>query len=259
MNDHFDRQVDQIPVLVAHRGYASRYPENSIIGCEAALELGCRHIEIDIQLSADAVPVLLHDQNLLRTANIDSNIFTIDSSTLNKYDNAEHQRLGPDTPITPIATLENFVALMERWPTAHSFIEIKEESLATFGHHVVIKETLARLGPILSRSIIISYDVEVLRQIQTLASCQTGWVLKRFDTQHRQMANELIPDYLICNYMKLGDLALWPGDWQWMLYEVTDAALALELYRKGAAYIETMAIGELLQDQRFAHYRDKVF
>ena len=53
-----------IPELVAHRGYALHYPENTLIGIEAAIRAGARYVEVDVQLSADKVPVLFHDRTL---------------------------------------------------------------------------------------------------------------------------------------------------------------------------------------------------
>lgn len=245
---HRNSKAMDSPLLVAHRGYAARYPENSLPGCEAALNQGCRHIEIDIQLTADGVPVLLHDQSLARTAGQDIFINMIHSNALADYDIAEHQRLGNDIPFTAIATLATYVELMQRWPTATSFVEIKEESLASFGHEFVTQQVLAVLQPIIDRCIVISYDIATLRHIRALGACRTGWILKRYDDQQRQLASQLRPDYLICNYLKVADDELWPGNWQWMLYEITTAALALALFRRGATLIETMAIGELLQD-----------
>lgn len=240
------------PILVAHRGYAARYPENSLQGCEAALRLGCQNIEIDIQLTADGVPVLLHDLNLSRTADQDINITDIDSDRLAPYDVAERQRLGNDIPFTALPTLAAYVKLMQQWPAARTFVEIKEESLAYFSREYVIRQILAILAPVIDRCVTISYDIEVLRQIQALAACQTGWVLKRYDTAHQALARQLCPDYLICNYQKIADSELWSGNWQWMLYEITEASLALDLFRRGAALIETMAIGDLLEDLRRA-------
>jgi glycerophosphoryl diester phosphodiesterase len=241
------------PQLVAHRGYAARYPENSLAGCAAALALGCHYVEIDIQLCADGVPVLLHDQNLARTAGADILITDVDSRTLSEYDVAERQRLGPSVPFTPLPTLAAYVELLQQWPAARTFIEIKEESLRHFGQSLVAERILASLQPIIERCIIISYDTAVLRHVQALAACPTGWVLTHYDATRHQSALDLAPDYLICNYRKMDDADLWPGTWRWMLYEVTDAALALRLCHRGATLIETMAIGELIKDLRLRH------
>lgn len=44
--------------------------ENSIAGLVAAKQLGCRAVEFDVMLTADGVPVLMHDETLDRTTRI---------------------------------------------------------------------------------------------------------------------------------------------------------------------------------------------
>ena len=56
--------------LVAHRGHAAAFPENTLPALRSALELGAAWLEFDIQLSADRIPVLCHDASLQRTAGI---------------------------------------------------------------------------------------------------------------------------------------------------------------------------------------------
>ena len=49
-----------------HRGYAAKYPENTLASYRAAMELGVDAIEFDVWLTADGVPVLIHDGNTAR-------------------------------------------------------------------------------------------------------------------------------------------------------------------------------------------------
>lgn len=56
------------PTLFAHRGLAARYPENTLASFAAARREGCRAVEFDVQLSADEVPVVFHDDDLARLA-----------------------------------------------------------------------------------------------------------------------------------------------------------------------------------------------
>lgn len=52
---------------LAHRGDWRRAPENTIAALLAALKVpGCDGLEFDVRLSADGVPVLLHDETLER-------------------------------------------------------------------------------------------------------------------------------------------------------------------------------------------------
>ena len=53
---------------IAHRGASGRYPENTRLAFEKALEAGVDMIEIDCQLSADGHVVVFHDERLNRTA-----------------------------------------------------------------------------------------------------------------------------------------------------------------------------------------------
>ncbi len=56
-----------LPRLIAHRGGGSLAPENTLAGIRAAAEFGCRAVEFDVMLSADGVPLLIHDETLART------------------------------------------------------------------------------------------------------------------------------------------------------------------------------------------------
>ena len=55
------------PLVIAHRAAMGHAPENTLLGIRRALELGADGVEIDVQLCADGVPVLLHDALLERT------------------------------------------------------------------------------------------------------------------------------------------------------------------------------------------------
>jgi glycerophosphoryl diester phosphodiesterase len=55
--------------LIAHRGYSSKAPENTIAAFDLALKLGYYDIEFDVQLSRDGVVMLMHDETLERTTN----------------------------------------------------------------------------------------------------------------------------------------------------------------------------------------------
>lgn len=54
---------------IAHRGYSSRYPENTIPAFEKAIAAGADMIELDVQLSQDGQLVVIHDERIDRTAN----------------------------------------------------------------------------------------------------------------------------------------------------------------------------------------------
>src|SRR4029453_9539828 len=49
------------PIAFAHRGGRAHHPENTLGGFEQALERGATGLESDVWLTADGVPVLVHD------------------------------------------------------------------------------------------------------------------------------------------------------------------------------------------------------
>jgi glycerophosphoryl diester phosphodiesterase len=57
------------PRRLAHRGGGSLAPENTLAAIETGHRYGFRAVEFDVMLSADEVPVLIHDDTLERTTN----------------------------------------------------------------------------------------------------------------------------------------------------------------------------------------------
>lgn len=55
------------PFVIAHAACKGHAPENTLAGLRAALDLGADGMEIDVQATADGVPVLLHDATVDRT------------------------------------------------------------------------------------------------------------------------------------------------------------------------------------------------
>jgi glycerophosphoryl diester phosphodiesterase len=55
------------PLNIAHRGASFDVPENTLAAFDLALRYGADGIELDVQLSADGVPVVIHDEALDRT------------------------------------------------------------------------------------------------------------------------------------------------------------------------------------------------
>lgn len=56
-----------IPRVIAHRGASAEAPENTIPAIDLAVELGAGGVELDVRLTEDDVPVLLHDRSVDRT------------------------------------------------------------------------------------------------------------------------------------------------------------------------------------------------
>ena len=57
------------PLVFGHRGASAYAPENTLAAFRLALEQGADGVELDVILSADGVPVVIHDDTLDRTTN----------------------------------------------------------------------------------------------------------------------------------------------------------------------------------------------
>ena len=55
------------PMVVAHRGASVEHPENTIEAFEAAIDAGADSVEFDVRMTADDVPVVMHDPDVSRT------------------------------------------------------------------------------------------------------------------------------------------------------------------------------------------------
>jgi glycerophosphoryl diester phosphodiesterase len=60
------KHIGHSPIIVAHRGLHARHPENSLAAFAAAWRKGILWCECDVHLSADGVPVVIHDKTLDR-------------------------------------------------------------------------------------------------------------------------------------------------------------------------------------------------
>jgi glycerophosphoryl diester phosphodiesterase len=54
-------------LVVAHRGASAREPENTLVALESAARAGADVVELDVRLTADQVPVILHDPDVAAT------------------------------------------------------------------------------------------------------------------------------------------------------------------------------------------------
>ena len=224
------------PALVAHRGDAGRYPENTLVSIRAALEAGVRAVEFDVQFTRDEVPVVLHDANLRRTTGIDAEVFDLEADRV--------RAIEVGAGIT-VPTLTEMVAVLRAWPDATAFVEIKRASLNRFGVGPVVERVLDELRSVMDNAVVISFDREAVTLARRTGGARIGWVIDAWDEAVRADAGTLGPQYLFCNLPLAGN-PLWPGPWQWVVYGVETVDDAMAMAGRGADFVETMALGELL-------------
>ncbi|WP_414474878.1 glycerophosphodiester phosphodiesterase family protein [Microvirga sp. M2] len=62
-------EIYRMMKIIGHRGGRNLWPENSLGGFRNVLTLGVDAVELDVHLSSDGVPVVIHDPLLDRTTN----------------------------------------------------------------------------------------------------------------------------------------------------------------------------------------------
>ncbi len=237
--------------LIAHRGNAREFPENTLPALESAMDLGLRFVEFDVHLSADQVPIVIHDHLLQRTAGIPGSVFDLSAAELAAIEVNERERLGNRYKGVRIPLLADVIKSLEQRRTVTPFVEIKRASLRHFGTEVVVARILQALKALRSRCVVISFDLPAVH-LAHQCGFSVGWVLEEYDEHARLKCEALQPQFLFCNHEKLprDGSRLWRGPWRWALYEVDSPELAMQLAERGADFIETMAVKAMLDTVR---------
>ncbi|NNE07041.1 MAG: hypothetical protein HKN20_00635 [Gemmatimonadetes bacterium] len=231
--------------VVAHRGYAAAYTENTPAAFEAAVQAGCRLVECDIQLTADHVPVLLHDESLARTFSRRQSIFELFSRDLSPAGSKSRTGASGREALAGPPTLAAFLAWLAAEPEAEAFLEIKQESIARFGLDVVAAAVLSELekqpDSLTSRIVVISFQYDVLEPFHD-AGFAIGCVLREKTRDSMAAARALAPEWLFYDILKPGADALEAGPWKWCLYEITSAGAVAGFRDRHDVYFETMQV-----------------
>jgi glycerophosphoryl diester phosphodiesterase len=86
------------PLVFAHRGGAKLAPENTIAAIDNGMRLGADGFEIDTQLSADGIPVVIHDHTLERTTDRTGPVGALTADQLAGVDAGFHFQLDGRHP-----------------------------------------------------------------------------------------------------------------------------------------------------------------
>lgn len=238
-----------IPQLVAHRGYPRHYPENTLIGLEAAIAAGARFVEVDVQVSHDRVPVLFHDRDMKRLCGVEGKVHEMRYEQLWRLRVAERERFGERFKDVHIARLAELGHLLLRRPEVTAFVELKRSSIERFGTDTLLRLVRRSLKPALSQCVLISYSLEALVTARNQGWLRIGAVIDQWDEHRQELIANMSPQFLFCDVNGLpskGKLQI--PDTKLVVFEVTDPKIALSLAARGVDYIETFAVGEMLQE-----------
>ncbi|XP_028829780.1 glycerophosphodiester phosphodiesterase 1 [Denticeps clupeoides] len=95
--------------VIAHRGGGHDAPENTIAAIREASQNGAAAVELDLEFTADGVPVLMHDETVDRTTNGSGALSKLRFSELSQLDAAAKHRLSDKFRGAKIPTLHEAV------------------------------------------------------------------------------------------------------------------------------------------------------
>lgn len=229
--------------LVAHRGYAGRYPENTLAAVRAALELGARWIEIDVQVSRDGHVVLFHDRTLERVCGEPGAVHERSLEELRALTVDESDRLGEQAERVPVAALSEVVELVHVHPETRLFVEVKRVAIENHGLERVWELVRRELEPIREQAILISFSFPLMWEAK--GQLPLGFIVDEWKDYRCPGLQELSPEFVFCNYTKIPDDADLSAPWKLVVYEVVDADRARALHARGAELIETFELESL--------------
>lgn len=151
---------------LAHRGYPLKHPENTLLGFRAAIELGFTHLELDVHLTKDGVPVVNHDPTVNRTTNGTGAVKDFTLNELLKLDAGQ----GEFVP-----TLEEVLLLAKDRILVD--IELKQTGNAIPGLEAAVIEVVKRVE-MLDQVFITSFDHYSIARVRELdAQIELGLVI----------------------------------------------------------------------------------
>ena len=232
--------------LVAHRGHQACFPENSLLAIIDAIAAGALQIEFDIQFTADGVPVLYHDQSMLRLSGQDAQITDLPCSQLGEYALFEPERFGLRfyrNPITPFSTL---LPLLHQCPQVRFYLELKEESLEQQGVANCLHQLAQYLPRVPDNLVLISFNAEAVRHARAFGFAQTGLVLRDWSARNA-LLTQAQATVGFCNHHRIPIEQPITACCPILVYETDTPHRAAQLLQRGAAAVETFCIRALLE------------
>ncbi|CDZ80658.1 Glycerophosphoryl diester phosphodiesterase [Candidatus Rubidus massiliensis] len=226
--------------IIAHRGFSSILPENTISAFKKAVELQAEFIELDVLLTKDLVPIVIHDDSTGRTTNDFTNRYICD---LEYHD---IQLLDAGLWFSKEHINEKIPTLQEALQLANEktrfFIEIKETQVTTKQKYIEIIHRILMQFP--HKHIIGSFDLELLdlslQKDPSLAICglvETEEQLHKFlgkGFSHIGIWDQLINETTI-SYLKQKKITVWTftadieSEWERLIDLQVDGIITNEL------------------------------
>ncbi|MFC1238369.1 glycerophosphodiester phosphodiesterase [Treponema vincentii] len=174
---------------IAHRGFRSRYPENTMLAFKKAVGAGCDGIEFDVHLSKDGEAVIIHDETVDRTTDGTGLVGQKNYRELKALNAAKPH---PETvDFAPIPSLREYFEYMAEQPDIISNIELKTGVFVYEGIEEVVYRLMKEYG-LIDRCIVSSFNHEsVLRMKQIDSAVVCGLLVDSWQIRPELYVREL--------------------------------------------------------------------
>ena len=158
------------PLVIAHRGYSAKFPENTIRAFKEAIACKAPAIELDVHLSKDHELVVTHDFKFGRTVKSTGCVSDFTTAELAKMDAGSFK--GDDFKAERVSKLSEIVEIINHHCLLN--VEIKEETLVSqSAYEMMVDKLLLLLKPYGLKDILFSsfdpYALKTLRAKSTEA------------------------------------------------------------------------------------------
>lgn len=167
------RSPGEAAFIAGHRGDKTVAPENTLEALGHALNSAADYVETDVQLTADGVPILMHDWTVDRTTNGTGPVWNYTYAELAELDAGSW--FGEEFAGATVPTLEEFLNLL-RWSTKNAIIELKGSW--TDQQVRLISDLIARHG-VNDHVVIGSFDIMTLQALQRVNPELPGMLIVR--------------------------------------------------------------------------------
>lgn len=169
---------------IGHRGYPARYPENTISSFQAAIELGYTHIELDVHLSKDGIPVVMHDYRIDRLTDGSGEIRSYTFNELKKFRVMINERIPSLEEVLLLAKNQIIVSIELKNTKLYKGIEEKV--------YEVIQEV-----DMMDQVYVISFNHSSLTKLRKISNeIKIGPLVKKLKGSHFRLINRLNARYL---------------------------------------------------------------
>ncbi|WP_036498694.1 glycerophosphodiester phosphodiesterase family protein [[Mycoplasma] testudinis] len=171
-------------LIIGHRGYRQKYPENTALAFEQAVAAKFDGVELDLQLTKDNHIVIIHDDNTQRVTGIKKSVNQSNLKDLKKLNYAAFFK--KEMPKQTILTLEEFLdAYLNKFTLIN--LELKNESANLETYVKVFSKIISRFEPLIYTKVIISsFDLNLLKlTYQFNKKFKYAYLFKK----HREMIN----------------------------------------------------------------------